>query len=320
MLLDALIVLVGFVPLVKGADMLVSGATSLARRLGVSTLLVGLTVVAFGTSMPELAVNVFAVLRGTTDIVIGNIVGSNIANIALILGVSAVLVPLRVKQSTVWKEIPFALLAVVLVAIMASDIGLGGMAVNVIGRVDGLVLLSLFIVFLYYVFGMAKNGKVNLNDMPKIGTRKAILYVIFGVLLLAAGGKVIVEGAVGLAAALGMSSRFIGLTVIAIGTSLPELVTSVVAALRKIPDLSVGNIVGSNIINVFFILGISATIAPLPISAAALLDIICCIIITLLLFLSMFVGQRHMIDRWQGVGLVAIYCAYIGYALVSGRL
>lgn len=306
--------------MVKGADMLVSGASSLAKRLGVSALLIGLTVVAFGTSMPELVVNVFAAIQGTTDIAIGNIIGSNIANIALILGLSALLVPLRVRESTIWKEIPFALLAVLLVAIMARDSALDRTAGDLLGRGDGLVLLSLLIVFLYYIFGMAKRGRSNLKDLPKMSMRKTILFVIVGILMLVVGGKVVVEGAIGLAAALGMSSRFIGLTVIAIGTSLPELTTSVVAALKKEPDLSVGNIIGSNIINILFVLGISATIRPLPFSTAVFFDTVCCVLITLLLFLFMFIGRKHVIDRWQGASLIALYCLYIGYVFVSGRV
>ncbi len=320
MLINAIIVIVGFVLLVKGADMLVAGASALAKRLGVSTLLVGLTVVAFGTSMPELVVNVFAALRGTTDIAFGNIMGSNIANIALVLGVSAVLFPLRVHRSTIWKEIPYALLAVVLVAIMASDIALDGLSVDVIGRADGLVLLSFSVIFLYYIFGMAKSGQADLGDVPKMSGGRMAVYIAVGILMLVAGGKVVIEGAVGLASALGMSSRVIGLTVVALGTSLPELVTSVVAALKRQPDLSVGNIVGSNILNVFMVLGLSASIAPMRISAGGMFDAIFSVIITLLLFLFMFVGKKHMLERWQGFGLVALYCLYVGYSIVEGRI
>lgn len=320
MLINTIIVIIGFVLLVKGADMLVAGASSLAKKLGISTLLVGLTVVAFGTSMPELVVNVFAALKGTTGIAIGNVIGSNIANIALVLGVSAVLFPLRVHNSTTWKEIPYALLAVILVFIMASDVLLDRTAGNVIGRGDGLVLVSFSIIFLYYIFGMARSGKADLGDVPKMSTRKMTVFIVIGILMLVAGGKVVIEGAVGLATALGMSSRVIGLTVVALGTSLPELVTSVVAALKKMPDLSVGNIVGSNILNVFMVLGISASITPLPITSGALFDTVFNIIVTMLLFLFMFVGRKHMLERWQGLGLVALYCLFIGYSIAQGRI
>ncbi|MEA3249907.1 MAG: calcium/sodium antiporter [Patescibacteria group bacterium] len=320
MLLNFIIVAVGFVLLVKGADLLVGGASSLAKRMGISTLLVGLTVVALGTSMPELVVNVFAALSGTTDIAVGNIIGSNISNIALVLGVSAVLFPLRVHHSTIWKEIPYALLAVVLVSIMASDMALDRMSGNVISRGDGLVLVSFTFIFLYYIFGMAKKGRTQFEAVPKMSKAKMVIYIVAGILLLVAGGKVVIEGAVGLATALGMSSRVIGLTVVALGTSLPELVTSVVAALRKQSDMAVGNIVGSNILNVFMVLGISATIMPLPFSSPALFDAGFNIVITLLLFLFLFVGKKHMIERWQGLGFVALYCLYIGYSVAQGRV
>jgi cation:H+ antiporter len=320
MLMNAITVIIGFILLVKGADWLVSGASSLAKKLGVSTLLVGLTVVAFGTSMPELVVNVFAALRGTTDIALGNIIGSNIANIALVLGVSAVLFPLRVHNSTIWKEIPYALLAVVLVAIMASDALLDGLGSSFIGHADGLILVSFSIIFIYYIFGLAKSGKADLGDVPTMSSRKIVLYILAGMVMLVVGGKVVIDGAVGLAAALGMPSRVIGLTVVALGTSLPELVTSVVAALKRQPDMSVGNIVGSNILNVFMVLGISASITPMPISSGAMFDAIFNIIITMLLFLFMFVGKKHMLERWQGFGFVALYCLYIGYSVAQGRL
>jgi cation:H+ antiporter len=320
MLFNTVIVIVGFVLLVKGADMLVGGASSLAKKLGVSTLLVGLTVVAFGTSMPELVVNVFAALRGTTDIALGNIIGSNIANIALVLGVAAVLFPLRVHQSTIWKEIPYALLAVVLVAIMASDVLLDRVGSDFIGRADGLILVSFCIIFLYYIFGLAKGGKADMGAVPKMSGTKMAIFIVVGILMLVGGGRLVIDGAVGLATTLGMSSRVIGLTVVALGTSLPELVTSIVAALKRQPDLSVGNIVGSNILNIFMVLGISASIAPMPISSGAMFDAIFNIIITMLLFLFMFVGRKHMLERWQGFGFVALYCLYIGYSVAQGRV
>ncbi|MFH1047158.1 MAG: calcium/sodium antiporter [Patescibacteria group bacterium] len=308
-----ILIVVGFVALVKGADLLVAGASALAKWLGISTLLVGLTVVALGTSMPELVVNVFAAIKNTSDIAIGNIVGSNIANIALVLGLSTIIFPLKVQNSTVWKEIPFALLAVVLVTIMASDVALNGLLNNEIGRGDGLVLLSFSIIFLYYIFGLAKQGKTDLDEIPDMTVRRMAVYIVLGIVALVIGGKLVIEGAVSLATAAGISERIIGLTIVAIGTSLPELMTSVVAAWRKQPDLSVGNIVGSNILNVFIILGISAVIRPLPFSGPALIDASFNILITLLLFLFMFVGRKHMLERWQGIGFVVMYVAYIGY-------
>jgi len=313
-----LLVVGGFAALVKGADLLVAGASSLAKWLGVSTLLVGLTVVALGTSMPELVVNVFAALKGTSDIAVGNIIGSNISNIALVLGLSAVLYPMRVHNSTIWKEIPFALLAVVLVAIMASDVALNGLMRDELGRGDGLVLVSFSIIFLYYILGLARQGKADLDDIPDMTVRRMAINIVIGMIALVIGGKLVIEGAVSLASLAGISERVIGLTVVALGTSLPELVTSVVAAFRKQPDLSVGNIVGSNILNVFMVLGISATIRPLPFSPDALFDATFNVVITLLLFLFMFVGSKRKLERWQGVSFVLIYISYITYSLING--
>jgi len=314
----AILIVAGFVALVKGADLLVGGASALAKYLGISTLLVGLTVVALGTSMPELVVNVFAAIKGTSDIAIGNIVGSNISNIALVLGLSAILFPMRVRNSTIWKEIPFALLAVVLVSILASDVVLSGLAKNELSRGDGLVLVSFSIIFLYYILGMAKQGKAKMEDIPTMSVRRIVIYILVGMVALVVGGKLVIEGAVSLAETIGMSERVIGLTVIALGTSLPELVTSVVAALRKQPDLSVGNIVGSNILNVFMVLGISAIIRPLPFSGESLFDAGFNILITLLLFLFMFVGRKHMLERWQGIGFVVMYVVFMGYSVLNG--
>ncbi len=308
----------GFAALVKGADLLVAGASSLAKWLGISTLIVGLTVVALGTSMPELVVNVFASLKGTSDIAVGNIIGSNVSNIALVLGLSAMLYPMRVQNSTIWKEIPFALLAVVLVAIMASDVALNGLMRDELGRGDGLVLVSFSVIFLYYILGLARQGRAELEDIPEMTVRRMAIYILLGMVALVIGGKLVIEGAVSLATTAGISERVIGLTVVALGTSLPELVTSVVAAFRKQPDLSVGNIVGSNILNVFMVLGVSAIIRPLPFSNDALFDATFNVVITLLLFLFMFIGQKHKLERWQGVGFVMIYISYITYSFING--
>ncbi|MFH2063308.1 MAG: calcium/sodium antiporter [bacterium] len=305
-----LLLLIGFVLLVKGADLLVHGASILAGRLGISTLVVGLTVVALGTSMPELVVNVYSAMTGVSDIAVGNILGSNIVNIALILGLSAALYPLHVQRSTVWKEIPFALMAIVLVAVLASDVALGGHAQNLLGHGDGLVLLAFAVIFLYYIFGLARSGESPIVDTSKEKSWRLVMYVILGMGLLVGGGKLAVDAAVMVAQFVGLSERVIGLTVVAIGTSLPELVTSLVAAYRKQPDLSVGNIVGSNILNVFLVLGVSATIQPLSFADGSFFDVGVAILLTVLLFGFMFLGRRRVLERWQGLVFVAIYIIY----------
>jgi cation:H+ antiporter len=318
MILQTLLILVGFALLVRGADILVRGASSLARRFGVSSLLVGLTVVAMGTSMPELVVNVLAALRGSGDIAIGNILGSNIVNIALGLGLAALVLPLTVERSIVWREIPFALLAVGLLAIVANDRLLDGAAADVVSRIDGLVLLSLVAVYLYYLITTARASRQPEETPDRTPPWRSAWDILIGVLLLVIGGKFVVDNAVLIAAALGISEKLIALTVIAVGTSLPELVTSVIAVMRKEPDISVGNIVGSNILNIIVILGLSATLTPLAISPSAFIDLGVTMLLTLLLFAYMYVGKRHELERWQGATFVVLYLGYIVFLIGQG--
>ncbi len=317
MILTYLLLPIGFVFLVKGADFLVDGASSIAKRFGVSSLVIGLTIVAFGTSMPELIVNIFASINGNTDIAIGNILGSNIANILLILGISAVIFPLAVKRSTVWKEIPLALLAVIVVALMANDALIDGGSISQLTRIDGLILISFFIIFLYYTFGISRVEPADTTEVPihRYSLSRSILMIGVGLVGLTLGGKWIVDVAVALATGLGVSEALIGLTVVAIGTSLPELATSAVAAYKKDVDIAVGNIVGSNIFNIFWVLGLSAVISPLPFPALLMRDVIMTIVATLLLFVVMFVGKRHTMERWQGIAFIALYVGYIVFII-----
>jgi cation:H+ antiporter len=297
---------------------LVVGASALAGRLGISALVIGLTIVAFGTSAPELVVNLLASLSGNTDLAIGNVVGSNIANILLILGLSATVYPLAVKSTTLWKEIPFALLAVVMLFLLANDAMIDGEAASVLTRIDGLVLIGFFIIFLYYIIGLAKSGSSEVEDVPDMSISKASFYTVLGIAGLVIGGKWIVDGAIAIASSLGVSETLIGLTVVAIGTSLPEMATSVVAAYKKNVDIAIGNVVGSNIFNVFWILGISSFINPLPFSPALNFDLTVTIGVTLVLFLTLFIGRRHQIERWQGVTFVVIYVMYIIFLVLRG--
>ncbi len=308
-------IIIGFTLLIKGADILVDGASSLARKWKVSDLVVGLTVVAFGTSTPELAVNVLSALKGTTDIAVGNILGSNIANILLILGISSAITPLAVSKGTVWKEIPLSLLAIVLLAIMANDQVIDRAQDSALTRTDGLVLLSFFIIFLYYSFSIAQQIDGMSQHVPAqtAGMLQAGSMVVFGLLGLTLGGKLIVDGAVSAAQALNVSTTLIALTVVAVGTSLPELATSVMAALKKNPEIAVGNIVGSNIFNIFFVLGITSVIKPIPFPHAVNFDIGVAVLASLLLFLFMFTGGKRKLDRWEGV----VFClCYVGYIVI----
>jgi cation:H+ antiporter len=311
---------IGFILLIKGADWLVSGASSLAYRFGVSALVVGLTIVAFGTSAPELIVSLLASMNGSTDIAIGNIVGSNIANILLILGISAVIYPLAVQKSTVWKEIPFALLGVLVLFIIANDQIIDGASASMISRIDSLVLIAFFAIFLYYIFGTAFQGSEQKSEEQNADfvPWRVTLQIIGGLIGLVVGGKWIVDGAITFASSLGVSESLIGLTIVAIGTSLPELATSAVAAYKKNVDIAVGNIVGSNIFNIFWILGISAFVTPLPFTASSNIDVLVAIGATLLLFFALFVGRKHTIEKWQGIVFILLYIAYIIYLVMRG--
>ena len=320
MLWDLLVTIIGFALVIKGADILVDGASSLARKLSVSDLVIGLTVVAFGTSLPELSVNVFASIKATSNIAIGNIIGSNIANILLILGVSAIICPLVVTKGTVWKEIPLSLLAVILIAILANDKLINGAQSSMLTRIDGLVLLSFFIIFIYYSLSIAKRieGTDDLLHVKALTITKILLLIVVGLAALILGGKFVVDGAVKLAIYLGVSQMTIGLTVVAVGTSLPELATSAVAAYKKNFDIAVGNIVGSNIFNIFFILGISSLIRPLPFQPGSNFDIGLLVLANILLFIFMFTGKKHKLDRWEAVLFLGIYAVYI-FTLISLR-
>lgn len=316
-MLTYLLFILGFVLLIKGADYLVLGASSLAKKLQISAIVIGLTVVAFGTSMPELTVNIFAAASGNTDIAIGNILGSNIANILLILGISAVIYPITTKKNTVWKEIPLSMLAAVVVGVLLSDTLIDGNPASALTRIDGIILLTFFIIFLYYTFGIAKvSGDADDSEIRQYGLLKSSIYIILGLVALIVGGKWIVSGAVAIATFFNISQSLIGLTIVAVGTSLPELATSAVAAYRKQTDIAIGNVVGSNIFNIFFILGISSVVRPLPMSNGSEIDIIVTIFSSLLLFLIMFIGKKHTVEKWQGGLMIIIYISYITYLAV----
>ena len=319
-MLANILLIIGFGLLIKGADFLVEGASSIAKRLKISDLVIGLTVVAFGTSMPELFVSVIASIKGNTGIAIGNILGSNIANILLILGISSIIFPLSVTKGTVWKEIPLSLLAAFMLGILANDQLIDKSGVSVLTRIDGLVFLSFFVIFIYYSFSIAKKieGMSEHVSSKQYGLVKSILLVIIGLVGLSIGGEWIVEGAVHIALTLGVSQSLIGLTIVAVGTSLPELTTSAVAAHKRNVEIAVGNVVGSNIFNIFFILGISSIIKPIPLQIKNNRDIGVVILANLLLFVYMFTGKRHLLDRWEGIIFVALYICYISFLIVQG--
>ena len=315
-MLTYILFVIGFVLLISGANILVEGSASIAKKLNISSIVIGLTIVAFGTSAPEFIVNIFASVQGNTEIAIGNIIGSNIVNILLILGVSSIIYPLATKENTVWKEIPLSLLAAILLGVMVNDTLIDGGTFSGLTRIDGIVFLSFFIIFLYYTFGISKVSGENTDlEIKEMSYMKSSLYVAGGLLGLVFGGKWIVDGAIKIAEGFNVSQSLIGLTVVAIGTSLPELATSAVAAYKKQSDIAIGNVVGSNILNIFWILGFSSVINPLPFSKDSAIDIIMTIVSSLILFLIMFIGKKHTVERWQGVIMIIIYIGYVAYLI-----
>ncbi|MFH1672957.1 MAG: calcium/sodium antiporter [Pseudomonadota bacterium] len=319
-MLPYLLLIIGFALLIKGADFLVDGASSIARRFHVSDLVIGLTVVAFGTSTPELFVNIVAGLKGNTDIAIGNVLGSNIANVFLILGVSSLIYPLTVGKGTVCKEIPLSLLAAIVLCILANDQLIDNRDFSALTRIDGLIFLSFFIIFIYYSFSIAKTIEGMEEHVPtKVhGLIKSLLLVVLGLIGLSLGGQWIVGGAVHMALKFGMSQSLVGLTIVAVGTSLPELATSAVAAYKRNVEIAVGNVVGSNIFNIFFVLGISSLIKPLPFHANSNIDIGVVILANLLLFAFMFTGRRRLLDRWEGGLFLGFYATYVVFLIIRG--
>jgi cation:H+ antiporter len=328
MFLTIFLLIVGFVLLVKGADILVDGSVSIAKRYGISSLVIGLTIVAFGTSAPELVVNLLSAFSGNTDLAVGNIIGSNIANVLLVLGISSFIFPLAVDKKTAFREIPFAMGAALLIVVFANDIIFSGSSVNILSRFDGFVLIFFFVLFLIYTFKTAKSVSIGTSESvettqsaeiaesnnaqePQISLSKSIVYIVLGLIGLIVGGKWIVDGAVSIALLFGVSESIIGLTIVAVGTSLPELATSVVAAFKKQADIAVGNIVGSNIFNIFWILGITSVIRPLPISAGSDVDFVFLIISSVFLFIVLLVGKKYTIEKWQGALFTITYVLYL---------
>ncbi|MGB3182982.1 MAG: calcium/sodium antiporter [Cyclobacteriaceae bacterium] len=317
MVIPLLLVIAGFVCLLFGANWLVDGASALARKYNVPDLAIGLTIVAFGTSAPELVVNVIASSGGASDIVLGNIIGSNNFNLFIILCLSGMIFPISVQSSTAWKEIPVSLFITVLLIFLLNDFTFSGQTHS--GRVDGVVMLVLFCLFLYYVFTQMKNDPVARTEVSHNSTGKVWGLIIIGLAGLVLGGQLVVANSVIIANNLGVSEKIIGLTIVAAGTSLPELLTSVVAALKKNPDIAIGNVIGSNIFNILLILAISSIIKPIDYNPKFNTDLYILAGGTVFLLTSMLTGQRKRLDRWEAGILFACYTAYMIY-LVQGEM
>jgi cation:H+ antiporter len=314
MIINILLLVVGFVILIKGAGWLVDGSSALAKKYKVSDLAIGLTIVAFGTSMPEFVVNVFASINGHHDIVLGNIIGSNNFNIFVILGIAGLITPLIVQSSTVWKEIPLSLFAAMLLFILANEFNFSG--TPVISRIDGLIFLMIFGLFILYVYKQLRSDDIPLSGQLKSWSAGKIwLFIIAGLAFLITGGRLVVTKAVLLAEELGISQTIVGLTIVAAGTSLPELATSIIAAIKRNNDIAVGNIIGSNIFNIFLVLGISSLLKPVNYNLKFNFDLYLLGIGTLILFISMFSGKKKMLDRWEAAVMLVLYIAYVIYTI-----
>lgn len=302
----------GFILLVKGADWLVDGAASLARQYNVSELIIGLTIVAFGTSAPELMVNVLSSINGYNGVAYGNVIGSNIFNLLFILGISGVLYPLAVQRQTIRYEIPISLMVSVILLLLVNDTLKGAPeSENLLSRMDSILLLTLFAGFLYYIYRNISSEKpMDDSGVEAVPVWKSGLFITIGIGALILGGKLVVDNAVMLAGKWGMSEKLIGLTIISIGTSLPELATSVVAALKRNTDIAIGNVIGSNIFNILLILGVSGLISPIPYDSVLNTDIYLLICGTVLLIVFMFTLQRKKLDRWEAAFMLIVYIGY----------
>ncbi len=312
-------IVLGLFLLIFSADFLVKGASSVAKKFKISPLVIGLTIVAFGTSMPELIVNLLAATKGQPGLALGNIIGSNIANILLILGVSAAIRPIIVKKSTIWREIPFALLASGILLVICNDMFFDGMSDNLLSRTDALSLLVLFCIFLVYVVSLIKSdpSSVESEEITVYSGWLDFIFCVGGMTGLYLGGEFLVNHASILARNAGVSEAMIGLTIVAFGTSLPELITSITAAMKKQNDIAVGNVIGSNIFNVFWILGITGSISPLAFQSTQNIDLLVAFGATALLFFGVFL-KPHTITRAYGIIGVLLYLSYMGFVVYRG--
>lgn len=316
MFLHIIMVVVGAALVLVGADKLTDGSVALARRFSIPEMVIGLTIVAFGTSLPEFIVSLFASIDGAPAMSVGNIVGSNLFNTLMIVGVSAVVCPIVISRSTVSKDIPLSLLASIALPALALDtLWNGHTDANILSRGDGIVLLCFFAIFMAYTFSMARSGHVDgvgevpQNAVPQLSAWRITLFIILGIAGLIGGGELFVDGATGIARQLGVSEAVIGLTLVAGGTSLPELATSVVAARKGKSDIAIGNVVGSNLFNIFWILGVCSTVTPLSVQGIQWTDF--AVLLGSMVLFWLFARTKHRVARWEGAVLVACYAAYL---------
>lgn len=318
MILNLLTLIGGLILILLGANGLTDGAASVAKRFKISDLVIGLTIVAFGTSAPELVISILSSIQGSAEMAIGNVVGSNIFNVLMIIGCTSLVLPMQVGQGTMSKEIPLVILSSLALTFFANDIILDGGERNVISRIDGLVLLCFFMIFMRYTFAIARNGSEEQSEEQKVKELpmwKSLAFIIGGLAGLIIGGQLFVDGASGVARSLGVSDSIIGLTLVAGGTSLPELATSITAALKKNSGIAVGNVIGSNLFNIFFVLGCSATISPLPMGGINNIDMAVLVGSSVLFWLVGWFFKKRTITRIEGSLLVMCYIGYTAFLI-----
>jgi len=316
MITNLLLLIFGLYVLVKGSDFLVDGSSSIAKKFHIKPIVIGMTVVAFGTSMPELIVSIIASFNNSNSLVMGNIVGSNISNILLVLGVTAMFVKIKVQKSVLYKEIPFSFFSVLLLFLVLNGSFLKGKDV-LITRTHGIVMLSFFVLFLIYLFQTARKSEVKeLEEVVKTRTRKSLAHILFGALGLYFGGELIVNNAITIAQHLRINEFVISASIIAIGTSLPELVTSVTAAKKGKIDMAVGNIVGSNIFNILWILGVTSVVKPVMVLNFIKADLLILMATTIVLFLTIYINKNQEITKSRGIIYVILYAIYISFIIL----
>lgn len=313
--IEFLTVVIGFVILIKGADLLIEGASSLAKKFSIPEIVIGLTIVAFGTSAPELIVNIFAALEGSSEIVFGNVIGSSSFNIILILGVAGIIYPISVLRNTIIKEIPFSIFTIALLFFLANDTMFFNTEVDELTRYDGGVLILYFILFLIYVFIISKSHTASEEEISELTPVRTGIYIVLGMAGLFGGGKLVVDGSVNIARIFNVSEKLIALTIVSGGTSLPELVTSAMAAYKRKCELAVGNVIGSNIFNILLVTGASALVRPVYFDQVFNFDIAVLMFSTVLLFSAMYVGVRNVLQKWQSVVFLMIYVAYMTFLI-----
>lgn len=309
--------IIGFLLLIKGADTFVVGSSSIAKTFNVPSLIIGLTIVAFGTSAPEAAVSISAALTGKNDMAIANVVGSNIFNLLAVVGVASIINPVKVQKSTILKEFPFMILASVVLLILSHDTKFQGYDINLLTRADGLMLLALFSIFMYYLIDMAITSKEEMEidkADEKMPVGKSVIMSILGVAGIIIGGQIVVNSASDIAISWGMTENLVGLTIVSIGTSLPEFVTSIVAARKGESDIAIGNVVGSNLFNILFVLGISSVIHNIQIHPIVFIDMIVMILVSVIVYI--FAITKKSVNRAEGIVLTLIYIAYLVFIII----